>query len=160
MRFGEGQGFWTAVLAGGAVSGALDIGYACARGAINGIAPVRVLQSVAGGLLGRSTFDGGTSTALLGLFLHFLMTMAMAAVFVVAAARLPLLRSHPIPVGLAYGAAIYWVMNRVVLPLSRFPGPQPTELNLSGLLVHMFLVGLPIALAAGRWAPPATATLR
>lgn len=144
---------WAAILTGGLVSGFLDIVYACARSGLNGIPPGRVLQSVAGGLMGRAAFDGGAATAVFGLALHFLMTIAMAALFVVAAMRSPLLRGWLVSAGLAYGAAIYLVMNRVVLPLSAFPGPQPTEMNLPGLLVHIFFVGLPIALAAKYLAP-------
>lgn len=38
-------------------------------------------------------------------------------------------------------------MNRIVLPRSAFPG-VPTTLTAMDLAAHMFLVGLPIALAA------------
>jgi hypothetical protein len=52
--------------------------------------------------------------------------------------------------GAAYGLAVYAVMNYVVLPLSAFPqraGPATLVLAL-GLLVHVVLVGIPIALCA------------
>jgi len=51
-----------------------------------------------------------------------------------------------------YGAGIYAVMNYVVLPLSRVP-PRPAPALIvwtTGLLVHIFLIGVPIALAARR----------
>jgi hypothetical protein len=150
------HGFPSAILVGGGVAGALDIVYACVRGSQAGVSAERVLQSVASGLLGRPAFDGGTATAALGLGLHFAMTTLMAAIYVGAATRLPLLRGHWWLVGPAYGAAIYVVMNRIVVPLSAFPG-KPFALNLSGLAVHMFFVGLPIAFAAARWAPAAAA---
>jgi hypothetical protein len=43
-------------------------------------------------------------------------------------------------------------MNLVVLPLSRFPRKLsfPLPVLVTGLLVHMFLIGVPIALAARR----------
>ena len=151
------HGILSAILVGGFVAGALDIIYACVRGAQAGVSTERVLQSVASGLLGRPSYAGGTATAALGLGLHFAMTTLMAVIYVAAAARLPALRSHLWLVGPAYGAAIYVVMNRVVVPLSAFPG-KPFPLNLSGLAVHMLFVGLPIAFAAARWAPAATAT--
>lgn len=144
-----------AIGVGGFVAGALDIAYACVHGWVNGFAPDRILQSVASGLLGRAAYDGGAATATLGLALHFAMTWLMAAAFVAAAQRLELLRQSAWIAGPLYGAAIYLVMNRIVLPLSAFPGQQPTALSLPGLLVHMFFVGLPIALAAARWAAPA-----
>jgi hypothetical protein len=150
------SGFRTASLVGGSVAGALDIAYACVRGVMNGIAAERVLQSVASGLLGRPAFDGGAVTALLGLGLHFAMTGLMAAFYVAAAGRVPQLRMYWWLAGPVYGAVIYLAMNRVVVPLSAFPG-QPFALNLSGLAVHMFFVGLPIAFAAARWMPASPA---
>ena len=148
------HGIRTAILVGGFVAGALDITFACVRGELAGVSTERVLQSVASGLLGRPSFDGGVATAALGLGLHFAMTTLMAAIYVGAATRLPALRSHWWLAGPAYGAAIYVVMNRVVVPLSAFPG-EAFSLNLMGLAVHMFFVGLPIAFAAARWAPAA-----
>ena len=150
------SGFRFAIFLGGFVAGALDIAYACVRGAMNGVSPERVLQSVASGLLGRPAYDGGAATALLGLGLHFAMTGLMAAAYVVAAARFPLLRDRWWLAGPVYGAGLYLVMNRIVVPLSAFPG-GPFALNLSDLAVHMFFVGLPIALAAARWAPASRA---
>jgi uncharacterized membrane protein YagU involved in acid resistance len=152
------SGFRFAIFAGGFVAGALDIAYACARGAMNAVSPERVLQSVASGLLGRPAYDGGAATALLGLGLHFAMTGLMAAAYVVAAVRFPVLRDRWWLAGPAYGAGLYLVMNRVVVPLSAFPG-EPFALNLPGLAVHMFFVGLPIALAAARWAPASRASM-
>jgi len=56
------------------------------------------------------------------------------------------------PCGLAYGFAVYLVMNHVVVPLSA-AGPggakNPLWIGLS-IAVHIFLVGLPCALAARR----------
>jgi hypothetical protein len=52
--------------------------------------------------------------------------------------------------GMTYGVAIYAFMNLVVIPLSRIgPKPAPPFVVLAtGLLVHMFLIGVPIAFAA------------
>jgi hypothetical protein len=151
------HGILSAILVGGFVAGTLDIIYACVRGAQAGVSTERVLQSVASGLIGRPSYEGGAATAALGLGLHFAMTALMAAIYAGAATRLPALRTYWWLAGPAYGAGIYVVMNRVVVPLSAFPG-KPFSLNLSGLAVHMLFVGLPIAFAAARWAPAATAT--
>jgi hypothetical protein len=140
-----------AVLAGGLTAGLIDIVYACTVHAFLGIAPTRILQSVASGLIGRAAFQGGAGTALLGLLLHFLMTLVMAGVFVTAARRLPTLTERPLRWGAAYGIALYGVMNHVVLPLSAFPGsgkPPSLPMLAGGLAVHAFGVGIPIALAA------------
>jgi len=142
-----------AILAGGAIAGALDITYATVFSALcRGVPPVRVLQSVASGLLGAAAFDGGLPTAALGLLLHFFIAFSWAALFYLASRWFPLLLRHAALSGVLYGAGIYAVMNLVVVPLSAFPRKLsfPPLVLITGLFVHMFFIGLPIALAARR----------
>ena len=56
--------------------------------------------------------------------------------------------------GLFYGAAVELVMNLVVLPLSALHARGPYELHdlILGLVVHMVVVGLPIAYSVRRFA--------
>jgi uncharacterized membrane protein YagU involved in acid resistance len=135
---------------GGVLAGVLDILAAFAMSWPR-VTPARVLQSIASGLLGRAAYQGGARTAALGLLLHFVIAFGAAAVYYAASRRLPLLRRRPVACGLAYGVAVYLVMNLVVLPLSqigfRLP-PWPTIALL--VVIHMICVGLPIALAAAR----------
>jgi hypothetical protein len=144
-----------AALLGGLVAGTLDIADALLFNGTRGVAPHRVLQAIASGLLGRDAFAGGTWTAGLGLALHFFIATSAAAVYCVAARRLPVLLRRPWPCGAGYGLVVYAVMNHVVLPLSRFrSGRAPVEgidwalVNL--LLAHVLAVGIPIALCARR----------
>jgi hypothetical protein len=138
-----------AILVGGGIAGLLDISYAVGFSAWRGVAPQRILQSVASGLLGAPAFEGGWPVAGLGLFLHFCLALAMAAIFYGASRVLPGLVRWAVPAGLLYGAAIYAAMNLVVVPLSAFPRKLsfPPIVLVTGLLVHMFCIGLPIALA-------------
>jgi len=142
-----------AILLGGLIAGALDISDAFILWGIQGVSPVRILHSIASGLLGRDALKGGFSTAALGAFLHFFMTTIMAAVYYFVAQRVPLLVRHAVTCGLAYGVALYFFMNFVVLPLSAFPG-DPHALSplplINGLLIHSLGVGLPIALVTRR----------
>jgi len=140
-----------AVLVGGGAAGLIDILYAIGANGAKGVAPIRVLQSVASGLLGRDAYQGGIATALLGTALHFAMTVAMAAIFVAAARSLAPVREHLLVAGLAYGALIYFGMRWVIVPLSRFPGELRT-INPTELAVHVIGVGLVIAVAARRFA--------
>ena len=140
-----------AALWGTAIAGTLDIVYAIVfYGLRNGIAAIRILQSVASGLLGAPAYRGGVPTALLGLALHFAIMFVIAVLFVAASKRLAPLRQHALVAGTAYGLAVYAVMNYVVLPLSAFPqrGTPATLVIALGLLVHVVLVGMPIALCA------------
>jgi len=106
---------------------------------------VRIYQSVAAGLLGRDSFQGGLATAALGMFLHFFIATTAAFVYVAAGSRLALLRRQPVPCGLAFGVAVYFFMNFVVLPLSK---ARPGGFAWKPMIGHALLVGLPIALAA------------
>ena len=140
-----------AIVAGGLTAALLDILYAFAAFGPRGVGPVRVLQSVASGLLGKASYQGGLATAALGGLLHAAIALVMAAVYVTASRPLPALNKHPWLWGPAYGIGCYIVMNYGVLAL-RF-GPRPTpplDLLLGGLAIHMFGVGLPIALFCAR----------
>lgn len=145
----------SAILIGGAIAGALDITYAIGFSALRGVPPIRILQSVASGLLGAPAFHGGWPTAALGLLLHFCIALLWAAIFYLASRAIPFLTRHPVISGLFYGFLIYAVMNLVVLPLSAFPRKVsfPLLVLVSGVLVHMFCIGLPISLAVRRTAP-------
>ena len=71
--------FGTAAIGGG-VGGLLDAIYATVLwGFILGGSPTGIWQSVASGLIGKSSYDGGTATAALGLALHFFIAFVMAA---------------------------------------------------------------------------------
>ena len=103
------------ILLGGIIAGTVDIG---AASLINSANPTRIMQVIASGLLGKSAFDGGAATAELGLVLQWAMSIIIASVFVAAVQWWPLLKRHWVRAGLAYGVAIFLVMNYVVLPLS------------------------------------------
>src|SRR6202789_2865786 len=75
-----------AILAGGFIAGTLDIGAAVA---LYHISPITILQAIASGLLGKASFAGGINTALLGLVLQWAMSLIIAAIYVLAADRLP-----------------------------------------------------------------------
>lgn len=138
-----------ALLYGGLFVGFVDIVEIMVFVGLKGISPTRVLQHIASGLLGRSSYGGGLPTAALGLALHFLIAFAVVAVYLAASRRLPRLVEAPIVWGLVYGLAVYLVMNRVVVPASATaPGARTLPAVLNGLTVHVLGVGLPAALFA------------
>ena len=104
------------------------------------------------GLLGASASSGGWRTAMLGLFLHFVIAFIVAVVYYIATRRLSTLIRRYILWGVIYGLAVYFVMNYAVLPLSAFPRRSGFSLVpfVSGLIIHALFVGLPVALVA-RW---------
>lgn len=139
-----------AILVGGLLAGAIDISYAVGFSAFRGVAPMRILQSVASGLLGSPAYQGGAGTAALGFLLHFLLMLIIAAIFYVASTRLRFLLARPVLWGAIYGVLVYWVMNLVVLPLSAFPSTVKfvPVVVITSLIVHAFGIGVPIALAS------------
>jgi hypothetical protein len=147
---------WALVLAGGFVAGTLDIIYACLFWAVkSGVPAMRILQSVAAGLLGPASLRGGAATAALGLALHYLIALSMSVVYYLAAQRWSLLWSRPVLCGAVYGLLMYVIMNYVVVPLSRAgPGSEdPLWISLT-LGVHILLIGIPIALFTRRARQP------
>jgi hypothetical protein len=153
---------WAWVVAGGLIAGALDITFACGYWAIaRDVPPERILQSVAAGVLGKASFQGGWTTGLLGLALHFFITLGMAAVYYLASLRLAALWQRPFALGAAYGLALYLAMNYVVVPLSNAPGGAGPGNNLwtwSSIAAHVLLVGIPIALCVSAGLRPSART--
>lgn len=146
-----------AILWGGLIAGVLDALYASTLWTLRGSSPARVWQAVASGLLGRETaFQGGLPVAALGLTIHFFIAFTAAAVYVTVSRYLPLLRTHAIPCGLAFGLMVWAFMQYVVVPLSRITqrprtGPFFTWDLMGAWAIHMLGIGLPIALNARKY---------
>jgi len=111
-----------------------------------------VQQYIASGALGMSAFEGGLSTALLGVLFHFLITFVIVAVFILSANRIPLLRRYVFVSALLYGFGVWVVMNLIVIPLSATPPlPAPTMPQLiESVLEHILVIGTPLAIIVRR----------
>jgi hypothetical protein len=119
---------------------------------------ILVWQYIASGALGMPAFEGGIATAWLGVIFHLLISFVIAGVFILAAARIPLLRRYAIPGSLLYGFGVFIVMNMLITPLSAAP-PLPAPALpwlIEGLLEHILLVGLPLGILVQRNADPNT----
>jgi len=145
------------ILIGGLIAGTLDITYACIFfGIRNHVRPARILQSVARGALGQRAFQGGWKTAALGLVFHFLIALTAAAVYVLASRAIRFLITHAIVCGIVYGLGIYLFMYGIVMRFSAIhsttlPWSSPWVVLIPNLMIHMFGIGLPIALVARRY---------
>jgi len=143
----------TAILYGTLVVGTLDIVDAFVFfGLRSGTAPVRILQSIASGWLGRVAFSGGAGAAALGAITHYFIAFGIVLTYFVVSRRVAVLTRHPIVCGIVYGLLVYLFMNRVVIPLSAigtatWPA-RPVLAN--GLLIHAFGIGIPSAFFAAR----------
>jgi len=142
-----------AISIAGLTCGAMDISAALVVYGWMGSKPLRLLQGIAGGILGPRTYSGGTSTALLGLTLHFVIAFGAATVFFLASRVVPLLLNHAVVSGVLYGIAVYFFMNRVVVQVSAATKfPFSIKMMLIGVIIHIFCVGIPISLSIRRYA--------
>jgi hypothetical protein len=137
-----------AIAVGGLVAGALDLLQACILFGWD------IPLAIAGGLLGPRAFHGGVAIYVLGVLLHFFIAFSAAGVYYAASRKLAFLREYPLVCGLFFGAAVEEVMRLVVLPLSALHAKGPYELHdlITGLLVHMVVIGLPISFSVRRFA--------
>jgi hypothetical protein len=151
-----------AVLWAWLLCGVLDISSAIVISMTANSTPIRMLQGIAGAVLGPGTFDRGFATAAMGLAMHFGVALAAAFFFYWLSRRIPAMVDHAVIAGLLYG--IFWllVMYRGVIPLlaalrplylANAPKRPLPPLWPLPVLVHMTCVGLPIALAVRRFGP-------
>lgn len=135
------------IIYGGAIAATFDLIFAFIYYGTMGATPLRILQSIASGLLGASAREGGIPTAILGGVLHYSIAIAAAFLFFMVAKRFDWLIRHPLVSGCIFGIGMHLTMNFVVLPLSAYPRHVSfdTKSFLITVAVHMFLVGQPIA---------------
>jgi len=137
-----------AIVSAGAICGIMDISAALVVCGTMGAKRLRLLQGIAGGVLGPRSYTGGIATALLGLALHFVIAFGAATVFFIASRGIRFLLDHAVVSGALYGIAVYFFMQRVVIPLSRANrNAFSLKFMIIGIIIHIFCVGLPIALS-------------
>lgn len=136
------------IAVGGLTAGGLDLLQACV------LFGWKIPLVIAAGLLGRQAVHGGAGTYALGVILHFFIACSAATIYYAVSRKLTFMKEHWIVCGLFFGGAVEEVMNLVVLPLSALHARGPYELHdlILGLVVHMVVIGLPIAYSVHRFA--------
>lgn len=141
-----------AISVAGLACGVLDITAALVVYGSMGLKPLRLLQGIAAGVLGLKSFQGGMATALLGLALHFVIAFGAATVYFAASRSMRILVEQAALLGPLYGIGVYFFMNRIVVPLSSaIKYPFSVKMMVIGVVIHIFCVGLPIALSIRRF---------
>jgi hypothetical protein len=148
---------WRPILIAAFIAGALDLIYASIHiGSYYQMEPMQIFQSIARGVLGPAAMKGGWVSASLGIALEFMLTLIMAAVYIIPATHITDLRKYWWLLGPCYGVVVMVVMYTVVLPLSAAhgsgalpDGPRGADgkttdhqMLYGTILVHMFIVGL------------------
>jgi hypothetical protein len=136
------------ILIGGLTVGLFDGAYAVIFSAFRGVSGARVFQSVASGIYGRDSYNKGTTTVILGVLIHFFIATCVVIAYWIAARRIEVLRRRPVLFGGIYGLFVYLFMNLVVIPLSAVPYRPKLPAIITGVIVHIVLIGIPAALFA------------
>ena len=139
--------FWKTIFLAGIVAGFLDILAATVQYYLNtGNGPENIFRYIASAIFGRSAFTGGSGMIVIGLLLHFLIAFIFAALYVSLYDRIKKLKTNTILNGVVFGIGVWFVMNKIVLPLSKVR-VAPFDLAKAGLamLIIVCMVGIPIA---------------
>jgi len=111
----------------------------------------RIFQSIAAGLLGKASYNGGTTTIALGLLCHIVIAFTWTTIYYFASRRVPSIREFAssnagnLITGVLFGAVIWLGMDFIVIPLSaaRFTSPANWQFWLQ-LGWHMVGLGPPL----------------
>lgn len=144
------MGFIAALLGATLLAGTADLLGQVAIGHLKGIPPEAVLRSIAATVIDPARAADGQQLLLIGAGVHFATIMVAALVYLIAAARVPLVNSTPEISMLGYGLIMGY--GAVAVPLMvRWGGQMPATLPLdmiTALLRYIFLVAVPIAIVA------------
>ena len=141
------------IILGGLAVGVLDSIAAMTNAAIRGVTPDRVWQYVASSVLGPESFNGGAQSIALGLLFHFCVAFGVATGFYVLARMFPVLIRYAVPASIVYGIGVFFAMSYLIVPLTAVRQGAFTWYGLiSGLIIHMLFVGLPVGLITKRFA--------
>lgn len=135
------------ILLAGLLAGTLDITGACIQYFLKtGKGPAGVLKFVASGLFGKEAFTGGAFMIIAGLVIHFLIAMTFTLFFYLLIKNIVVLRANRLVTGLPYGAFVWVVMNKLVLPLTKAPAlKHDTSGDLQAMGILIVCIGLPLA---------------
>ncbi|AWO00973.1 hypothetical protein DLD77_04280 [Chitinophaga alhagiae] len=153
MQFSTKRPGAVAVLVTGCAVGVLDGAAALVNAWLkSGIPPEKVFRYIASAMYGKAAYTGGGAMIAAGVVLHFIVAVIWSAVFFIAYRYWPLLRGNKWVVGCMYGLFVWLMMNLVVVPLTHVP---PLTFNWEGMItgwvIHMLLVGIPIVWLTQWW---------
>ena len=136
----------------GVVAGAIDLALNTVEAVNSGTSVLKPWKGVAAALLGKNAvIQGGDAMAIIGVGLHFLITVGAAAIYYLVAKRWGWLVRHAFLSGLVFGTIFFLAMNYVILPLTfigrpLYVGGQTIAIALPS---HIIMIGLPISMIVG-----------
>lgn len=136
------------------MAGTLDLAAAVIQMLINDRDPLMMLKFIASGVFGSSALQGGNGYAVLGILFHYVIAGIWTWLFFFFYPRLRFLQMNVWVTAFLYGLFVWFVMNRLVLPLSNTP---PIPFTVRGALISaavlVVAIGMPLSFMARRYAP-------
>jgi len=142
------------ILLSGFVCGLLDATAAMVHAYFwNDVTPDRVWKYVASGAVGMPAFTGGGGIIVIGLFFHFLIAFIFTVTFFFLYPLIKPYAPNIFVTGVLWGIIIWLTMHFIVTPLSGTPPRRAFDFvrALPQIGIHMFLVGLPMAVVIHRY---------
>jgi hypothetical protein len=131
------------------VVGTLDIAAAIFQTLVAGGSITKLMQYIASGVFGPASFDGGMPYAVMGLTFHYVIALGWSTVFFLIYPRLTFASANRLLTGIGYGIFVWFMMNRVVLPLSNVSmRPFDLERAIVAALVLIVAIGIPLSFLA------------
>lgn len=143
------------ILSAWLVAGTLDITVASIYYPLAyGLKLTALYQGIASGVLGPTAFSGGVGTALLGLALHYLITLIWTCFFYFVFPFVRKVLRNPFVNAGLYGVFVSCAMTFVVLPLSNVPhSGQPLNILHFAIdtVILIFTIGTPVSTIIGKY---------
>jgi hypothetical protein len=101
------------------VAGIFDISYAIITwGPVFGkVTAGQLLRGIASTIMGKDALAGGTSIALIGLAMHFGISLAWTVIYFLIYPYIPFLSRNKWVSGMLYGVVVWALMGMVIVPL-------------------------------------------
>jgi len=144
------------ILLAGFVAGIMDGSAAMIQTYLYGRTQEGLFRYIASGLFGNDAFTGSSMMIVWGILFHMMIATTWAAVFYFIYPYLRQWFKNPFLIAFVYGLFVWFVMNRIVLPLSNIPKPPAgTPFNIAraatAAAILVVCIGLPISLIMKRF---------
>ena len=144
---------WVALT--GLLAGILDISAAFIRFKIKSPDkdPMIILNYIASAVFGKEAYTGGAMMQVWGALFHFTIAMLFIIFFYLIYRALKLNKVNAILMGIIYGAFVWAVMNRIVVPMTLIP-KKPFHFTKESAIqmgILMVCIGMPASLMAKKY---------
>ncbi len=108
-----------------------------------------VFKLIASGVFGEAALTGGTNMIIYGILFHYLIALLFTITWFLSYPLFNSLLRYKIIIAIFYGIATWTIMQFIVQPLSK-AAPSPLQLKsaVTGAVILVFTIGLPITLMA------------